>query len=208
MNQTSSLRRKLISITLVGSVLTALVAAAAFTWWDLSRFWEWTGAEVTALASVVGDQVGPAVVLNDRKAAAEILASLRSDARIREAVLYDNRGVCFAEFYRGTSGNCPLRGVDGIRREAGSILISRPITSGGERVGTVLLTANLPTAAAILQPVSPRSRPDRHPQTADGRHPGCDPAITGGRPDSGHRQGSAADGRDARLRRTRAGRVQ
>ena len=151
MTQTSSLRRKLISITVLGSVVTALVAAAGFTWWDLSRFWEWTGAEVTALASVVGDQVGPAVVLNDRKAAAEILASLRSDTSIRQAVLYRNDGVCFAEFHREPGGSCPLRGVDGIRREASAIVISRPITSGGDRVGTLLLAANLPSIPAILR---------------------------------------------------------
>ncbi|MBZ5607998.1 MAG: response regulator [Acidobacteriia bacterium] len=151
MTQSTSLRRKLISIMSAGSVLTALIAAAAFTWWDLNRFWEWTASELTAMASVVGDQVGPAVVLKDPKAAAEILASLRSDSRIREAVLYDARGACFAAFQREPGGRCPVRTVDGIRREANAIVIARAISSGGERVGTVLLAANLPSIPAILK---------------------------------------------------------
>ena len=56
MRQSSSLRRKLLTITILGSLLTAMIAAAAFTYWDLKRFWAQTGDEVTALASVVGEE--------------------------------------------------------------------------------------------------------------------------------------------------------
>ncbi|HTS51431.1 MAG TPA: ATP-binding protein [Bryobacteraceae bacterium] len=150
MTQSSSLRRKLITITSVGSLLTAIIAAAAFTYWDLKRFWEQTTVEVTALASVVGDQVGPAVTLNDAKAAAEILASLRSDGRIREAVLYTADGACFAAFRRAPAERCGPQGVDGIRMNSQAIVISRPITAAGERVGTIQLAANLPSVAAVL----------------------------------------------------------
>jgi len=148
--QSSSLRRKLIYITAAGSVATALIAAAAFTWWDLNRFWEWTEAEVTALASVVGDQVGPALVLKDPKAAAEILASLRSDSRIEEAFLYDDQGKCFAQFHRERLDACPPAVQNGIRRQGNAITTSRSVTSAGERVGTLLLTANLPSTRIIL----------------------------------------------------------
>ena len=151
MTQSSSLRRKLIIISSLGSCVTALTAAAAFTYWDLNRFWGQTVVEVTALTNVVGDQVGPAMVLDDAKAAAEILASLRSDNRIREAVLYGGRGICFASFYREPGGRCPPRMPDGIRREFDRIVVSQPILAGGERVGSILLTASLPSVAAILR---------------------------------------------------------
>lgn len=150
MTQSSSLRRKLITITVTGSLLTAMIAAAAFTYWDLKRFWGQTGDEVTALASVVGDQVGPALVLNDAKAAAEILGSLRGDSRVREAVLYAGHGACFASFHREPAGRCRPQGEDGIRRNPESIVISRPIIAAGERVGTIRLVANLPSAASVL----------------------------------------------------------
>ena len=150
MTQSSSLRRKLLGITAAGSVATALIATTAFTWWDLKRFWVLTEADVTALASVVGDQVGPAVTLEDAKAAAEILASLRSDGRITEAILYDTHGKCFAEFQRESKELCPLPLRDGIHREGDAIIISKPITAAGERVGKVLLAANLPSTPVIL----------------------------------------------------------
>ena len=150
MTQTSSLRRKLITITILGSLGTAIIAAAAFTYWDLKRFWQQTYIEVDALSSVVGDQVGPAMVLNDAKAAAEILASLRTDTRIREAVLYGAHGNCFASFHREASGWCGRQGEDGIRRASGTVVISRPIVAAGERVGTIQLAANLPSVSAIL----------------------------------------------------------
>ena len=150
MRQSSSLRRKLLTITILGSLLTAMIAAAAFTYWDLKRFWAQTGDEVTALASVVGDQVGPALMLNDAKAADEILASLRSDSRIREAVLYAGHGDCFASFQREPAGRCRPQGEDGIRRHSESIVILRPIIAAGERVGTIRLVAKLPSVGSVL----------------------------------------------------------
>ena len=151
MKQASSLRRKLVTITILGSFVTAVIAAAAFTYWDLNRFWVQAVAEVTALASVVGDQVGPAMTLDDPKAAREILGSLRSDSRIREAIIYGPRGRCFASFFREPGGRCPPLGEDGIRREFDTIVVTRPITAAGERLGTIRLTGNLPSVAAVLR---------------------------------------------------------
>lgn len=150
MTQHTSLRRKLFLITSLGSLLTALIAAAAFTYWDLSRFWQQTAGEVTALASVVGDQVGPALLLHDNKAAGEILASLHTDSRIRAAVLYGNDRSCFAEFRGEPAQHCPAQLNDGVRRELGSITITRPILAGGDRFGTIQLTATLPSVASVL----------------------------------------------------------
>ena len=151
MTQSSSLRRKLIIITSLGSLATAVIAAAAYTYWDLSRFWKQTAVEVTALASVVGDQAGPAVVLKDVKAAAEILGSLRSDSRIRDAVLYGARAECFASFHRDQAEPCVPQEQDGVHWAAETIVVSRPITAGNERVGTIRLAADLPTPAAVLR---------------------------------------------------------
>ena len=150
MTQSPSLRGKLMTITILGSLLTAVIAAAAFTYWDLERFWEQTNVEVTALANVVGDQVRPALTLNDAKAAGEILASLRSDGRIREAVLYGARGDCFASFRRKPGPWCDPRGKDGILRNASTITVSRPITADGERAGTIRLVANVPSVTWVM----------------------------------------------------------
>ena len=151
MRRASSLRRKLIVIIVVGSAFTSVIAAAGFTWWDYVRSSERIGAEVTTLANIVGDQVSPAVTLADKKAAEEILSSLRSDVRIRDAVLYTNEGRCFASFHRGNIDNCPPPGKDGIQRQAGLMLVSVPVRSKDDRVGALLLAVNLPSIAAVLE---------------------------------------------------------
>jgi signal transduction histidine kinase/ActR/RegA family two-component response regulator len=149
--QSSSLRWKLTALIAAGSVIAAVIAAAGFSWWDLSRFWERTTAEVTAVSNIVADQVGPAVLLGDPKAAGEILASLRADNRIRDAVLYGKTGACFAEFHSGTVHACPTRADEGIWREPDALVISRRVSAGGERVGTLLLSARVPSLGAILR---------------------------------------------------------
>jgi signal transduction histidine kinase/ActR/RegA family two-component response regulator len=151
MTGSSSLRRKLIIIVAIGSFIIGGISAAGFSWWDLNRFWVRTSAEVDAVANIVADQVGPAVMLSDPKAANEILASLHTDGRIRDVVLYSNKDACFAAFHRESGVSCPPRDPDGIQRHAGAIVISRPVTVGGERVGTLLLVANVPSMGAILR---------------------------------------------------------
>jgi hypothetical protein len=83
-----------------GSVISAVIAAAGYAWVDLNRFWQHSYNEVEAVGNVVSDQVGPAITLGDRKAASEILASLRSDSLIHDVFLYDASGTCFANYRR------------------------------------------------------------------------------------------------------------
>ena len=96
MKRYSPLRRKLTALIAGGGIVSALIAAAGFSYLDVNRFWQNTNAKVMAIASIVADQVEPAIALGDRKSAAEILNSLRADRTIRDAVLYDPRGGCFA----------------------------------------------------------------------------------------------------------------
>jgi signal transduction histidine kinase/ActR/RegA family two-component response regulator len=151
MTQSSSLRRRLTALIVRGSVVTALIAAAGFSWLDLNRFWDRTSAEVSAVSNIVADQVGAAVALRDAKAAREILASLRSDDRLRDAILYDSGETCFASFHRTPVEGCPRRPADGIRRERDAFVIARPVTAGDERVGTLMLAAGLPSIASLLR---------------------------------------------------------
>jgi len=147
----SSLRRRLTALMAGGSVVAAVIAAAGFSWLDLHRFWQHTAAEVAAIGNIVADQVGPAITLDDRKAADELLASLRADNLVRDAVLYNARGDCFATFYRRAAIGCPVRPPDGARREAGALVLARAVNGGGERLGTLVLAASLPSMAAVLR---------------------------------------------------------
>jgi len=113
----ASLRRKLTLLIAGGGVVAAVIAAAGFSWLDLNRFQQNTNKLVTAIASIVAGQLEPAITLGDRKVAAEILTALRGNRMIRDAVLYDGSGRCFA-MARWSSAGCPVRPADGLQRSA------------------------------------------------------------------------------------------
>jgi signal transduction histidine kinase/CheY-like chemotaxis protein len=159
-----SLRWKLSVLIAGGSVVAALIAAAGFTWIDLQRFWQQTRSQVEAIGDIVADQAGPAIMLGDKKAAGEILASLRADTQIRDAVLLDSSGACFAAFHRlplaGTADPIGRLRMPGRESQSGcdralpvgdAILVSRPVGGGLDRLGAVTLSASVPSAFSILR---------------------------------------------------------
>jgi signal transduction histidine kinase/ActR/RegA family two-component response regulator len=150
MRRYSSLRRKLTALIAGGGVATALIAAAGFSWLDVHRFWQNTNAQVAAIASIVADQVEPAIALGDRKAAAEILNSLRADRSIRDAVLYDAQGACFASM-NTPAAKCPPLPPHGLHQLQDAVVLARPIQADGERQGTLVLSASLPSMLQVLR---------------------------------------------------------
>ena len=79
----------------------------------------------------------------------EILSSLGKEAFLRDAALYDNRGELFTS--ASTPSSAPERpGVDGVHRSANALIVARPVVAGGERIGTLVLRARIPTIAAIV----------------------------------------------------------
>ncbi len=151
MKRYRSLRWKLAALIAAGSVLTTVIAVAGFVWVDLNRFWAGTNAEVAAIGGVVGDQIGPALALADRKSAGEILKSLRSDPLIRDATVYDAHSACFAEFRRYGGAGCPAKLPDGLHKQADAIVLARPIEADGDRLGTLVLSASIPSVFAVVR---------------------------------------------------------
>jgi len=150
MREYSSLRWRLITLIAGGSVVAAVIAAAGFSWFDLKRFWQSTNAHVIAIANIVADQSGPAVTLGDRKAAGEILGSLRTDDLLQDAVLFDNHGACFASFHRQPSSLCPALPPEGVRHEAGALVFCRTLRVDGERIGSLVVAAAIPSIFTVL----------------------------------------------------------
>jgi two-component system, NtrC family, sensor kinase len=151
MKKYSSLRRKLATLMAGGSVVAAVIAAAGFSWLDLHRFWQHTDAEVAAIAGVIADQVGPAITFRDQKAANELLGSLRADTGMHDAMLYDAQGNCFASFHRLSASGCPPRPRDGRRLDGDALVLTRAVTAGDERLGTLVLADEIPSMGAVLK---------------------------------------------------------
>jgi signal transduction histidine kinase/CheY-like chemotaxis protein len=151
MTRYSSLQWKLTALIVGGSVVTAIIAAAGFCWLDLQRAWQNTTSEVSVISNIVADQVGPAILLGDRKAAAEVLTSLGADELVQDAILYDAQGGCFAWYHRAPAARCAPEPREGIQRHGSSLLISRAVNAGTERIGGLSLVATVPSIASILR---------------------------------------------------------
>ena len=145
------LRWRLTGLIAGGSVVAAVIAAAGFTWFDLKRFWDSSNAQVAAIGNIVTDQAAPAIMLGDRKAAGEILGSLRVDSLVRVAVLYDSQGSCFATFHRSSESGCPPVPRPGVQRNGRALILTRHVLVDGERVGTLLLEAGMPSMLFVLR---------------------------------------------------------
>jgi signal transduction histidine kinase/CheY-like chemotaxis protein len=151
MRRYTSLRWKLTWLIAVGSMLTAGISAAGFTWVNLHHFRLHTNSEVSAIAAVVADQVAPAITLEDRSAASEILHSLAADGLVESAVLYDSQDHCFAWYYRGETRGCAARPCDGSSHHGNTLLLSRPVKMAGDRLGTLVLAARVPGMLEVLR---------------------------------------------------------
>ena len=150
MSRQLSLRTKLALLIVGCSGLAAVSAATGFSWIDVQRFWEHTTAEVSAVASIVADLVGPAITLGDRNGAHDILISLRTDPFIRDAQLYDRHGELFADLNTLPDQSAHLL-PDGIHRGRNRLVLVRPVNAGGERIGTLVLVASTPAPHEILR---------------------------------------------------------
>jgi signal transduction histidine kinase/AmiR/NasT family two-component response regulator len=150
MKNYTSIRRKSTTLIAGGVMAAAMVAAVGFSWFDLSRYGQRTNAGLAAIASVVAGQVSPAIIRGDLKSAAEILNSVRADALIRDAILYDIAGGCFAAFHRSAGSGCPETPPEGMRRELNTQVLAHAVTAGNQRLGTLVITASTPSSAALL----------------------------------------------------------
>jgi len=131
-----SLRYKLAALIAAGGLFTAVIAAAGFTWLDFNRFQQSSNAQVSAIATVVADQVAPAI-------------TLCAGRLIREASLYDEYGRCFSA--GRSSVECPPLPPDGLRRRNDTLMLTRPILLEGERRGTLVLGIQIPTVPQVVR---------------------------------------------------------
>ena len=153
MKQGSS-RRWTTALIVGGSVASAMLTAAGIAGWEVNRFWRRTSAEVAAVGSLASYQAAPALAKGDRDSASRVLALLRTDSLIRDAVLYDAAGACFAAFHRSafhrSPGGCPPRPASGFRRDSNGLTVGLTVSADGARLGTLLLMAGPSPAAAAL----------------------------------------------------------
>jgi PAS domain S-box-containing protein len=139
------IKRKLLSIGLLTSGLALLLISLILTAKDAFEWRNRTVAELTTYARVIGSNAAPAMLFDDRKAAAEILSALSAKPDVVHAVIYDRDGNEFAAYQ--TPGHSPLSlphiGAGVYRLSFDNLIVSSPFHFKGELIGSISLESDL-----------------------------------------------------------------
>lgn len=141
-----SLRRKLTLIIMLTSSVVLLLACVAFVGFDVLMFRRGLVESVSSLAEVVGNNTTAALDFNDPAAATQTLGALRGEPSIVLAQVHARDGQVFATYVRPDEPPPPALDNSLVPRHeftAKHLHLFRPITQGGERVGTIELVAGL-----------------------------------------------------------------
>ena len=137
----SSIRARLSVLIILNSSLALLLAGVALFGYETYQQRQAATRELSANAGILAESATAALSFNDEHAAAQILAALRGDQNIVEAVIYDRYGLPFSRYQRDgklRSSSPPLRPA-GAYFENGTLLAFQSINLGPDRLGTILL---------------------------------------------------------------------
>jgi len=142
-----SLRRKLLSVMLLTTLVALVVALGAMIAYDLSAYHRSWTSDVSGQAALIGRTTAPALEFDDVRMAGENLALLRLQPKVRAAAIYGPRGQVFATYAApGVAPDFPpAPGADGVRTEADNVLVFKRIVANGQvgQAGQVLGTVYL-----------------------------------------------------------------
>jgi signal transduction histidine kinase/ActR/RegA family two-component response regulator len=139
-----SLRRKLLSVMLFTTLAGLVVALSTMIVFDLRDYRQGWIDDINAHAELLARTTAPALAFDDVRVANENLAVLRFRPKVRDAVIYNARGLPFATYAaEGRSTNVPaLPGPDGTATDGRSLWVFKRIVDGGQILGTVYVRAD------------------------------------------------------------------
>jgi PAS domain S-box-containing protein len=94
----ASIKRKIMTVTMLTSIIVLAVAVGAFMAYDLLTFRESMRRAVTTLALVTAENSSGSLAFKNDKDAADVLYSLRLEPQIIKAALYSADGKLFAAY--------------------------------------------------------------------------------------------------------------
>src|SRR5665213_368030 len=137
-----SLRRKLMLVIMINTVLALCAAGIGFAEYGAQRFRQVDIQDLNALAKILGTDCAAPLTFKDPNSAQDILQALAVKPHIRTAVIYDRDDKPFAIYQQGGANNGyippPVKG-DVSRFTSDSVLIFQGIIFDGEKIGTVYL---------------------------------------------------------------------
>lgn len=152
-----SISRKLTRMSMIVSVVVLLISCGSFVLYEILTFERTATDRLASEAVIIGINSTPALVFEDRVAAAETLASLRATPNVVAAAIYRADGSRFASYVRGFGAdraNLPDKldlQAEWPRIEDQHILVARRMQSDGKTVGAVYIQSDTSAVGARLQ---------------------------------------------------------
>jgi C4-dicarboxylate-specific signal transduction histidine kinase len=139
-----SIRRKQMLVIMLTSTVALLLACATFVFFDVIDFRTELVDRVGAIAQVIGEHSTASLDFSDPKTAEQTLAALSTEPEVVSGCIYDRQGNVFAEFNRDPNLKFipPVPG-QGQHFAGNRMRLFRPITEGGERIGTIYVESDL-----------------------------------------------------------------
>lgn len=145
------IRRKLITIILLTSVVVMLLTLAAFFTHEFLTFRRATIQQLSTVGRVIAANSTAALAFDNQDDAREILAALQTEEHITAAALYDSREKLFAKYPANLAdASLPARTEEpGYRYEHLSLVGFQPVVQRDRNLGTLYL--QLDTGAIMFQ---------------------------------------------------------
>ena len=147
-----SLRRKLLAVILLTTLVAVLFALGAMIGYDLRAYHSGWVDDLNAQAELLGRTSAPALEFDDARVARDNLSLLRLQPRIRSAALYSANGALFASYGEGAAppSLARLPAHDSVVVEGGELLVLKRIVEQGRTLGAVQLRARYPLYDRVL----------------------------------------------------------
>ncbi len=145
-NKTMSITTRLRELILVSSAIALLLAYLAFVGYDLLTYRQSISTKLSLLAEVTAGNTLGALAFEDQEAAGLALSTLSVDLQIDYAAILSKDGRVFAEHVLpGVNTEEIMRRslIDGVHATATNMTVVRPIRLKGNRIGTIVVSANL-----------------------------------------------------------------
>jgi signal transduction histidine kinase len=140
-----SIRRKLIVMAVLTTLVALFAMAVAVTAYDLKTFRETSINDLSTQAEILARVSAPAIEFNDPKTAEENLAQLKARPHVKSGAIYTRDGRLFAFYLQQGAGvqaipatpERPGYGISGTQ-----LTVFHPIVENQETIGTIYLLAS------------------------------------------------------------------
>jgi PAS domain S-box-containing protein len=140
----NSIRRKIMAVTMLTSVVVLAMTVSAFMIYDVLTFRESMRRNLTTLAHVTAENSTAALAFGNDKDAADTLSSLRLEPQIVAAALYDSTGKLFVRYPTNLAvaafPAAPARGYHFANRH---LFLFQNVTRDNNLLGTLYLESDL-----------------------------------------------------------------